>query len=46
VPPPVSASDAPSIFTLIEEKWGMKLVPEKGPVDILVIDHVQRPSES
>ncbi len=29
VAPPVSATDAPSIFTEIEEKWGMKLVPEK-----------------
>ena len=38
--------DAPSIFTLVEEKWGLKLESQKGPVDILVIDHVERPSEN
>ncbi len=37
---------APSIFTLIEEKWGMRLEPQKAPVDVLVIDHVDRPSEN
>jgi uncharacterized protein (TIGR03435 family) len=48
-PPSVSPNadlDGPSVFTLVEEKWGMKLEPQKGPVDILVIDHVERPSEN
>jgi uncharacterized protein (TIGR03435 family) len=44
--PSAAAYDAPSVFTEIDEKWGMKLVPEKGPVDILVIDHVERPAEN
>jgi uncharacterized protein (TIGR03435 family) len=35
-----------SLFTAIEEKWGLKLEPQKGPVDVLVIDHVERPSEN
>jgi uncharacterized protein (TIGR03435 family) len=35
-----------SIFTLVEEKWGLKLEAQKGPVDVLVIDHVERPSEN
>jgi len=25
---------------------GLKLVETKGPVDVLVIDHVERPSEN
>jgi uncharacterized protein (TIGR03435 family) len=37
---------ANSIFTVIEEKWGMKLEPQKAPVDMIVIDHVERPSEN
>jgi uncharacterized protein (TIGR03435 family) len=43
---PLAALDptAASIFTEIEEKWALKLQPETGPVDILVIDHVERPS--
>jgi uncharacterized protein (TIGR03435 family) len=35
-----------SIFTAVEENWGLKLEPQKGPVDLLVIDHVERPREN
>lgn len=35
-----------SIFTAVEEYWGLKLEPQKGPVDLLVIDHVERPREN
>ncbi len=33
-----------SIFTVIQEQIGLKLDPRKEPVEILVIDHVERPS--
>jgi uncharacterized protein (TIGR03435 family) len=39
-------SSAPSLFTAIEEQLGLKLESTKGPVEILVIDHVERPSEN
>jgi len=47
-PPEASASpeNGASIFTLVEEKWGLKLEAQKGPVEILVIDRVARPSEN
>ncbi len=43
---PDSDTTGPSVFDLVEEKWGLKLEKQKGPADILVIDHVERPSEN
>jgi len=36
-------SGRPSILTALEEQLGLKLERSKGPVEILVIDHVERP---
>jgi bla regulator protein blaR1 len=38
--------DAPSFFTAIREQLGLLLVPSKAPVEVIVIDHLEQPSEN
>jgi len=45
LPPPVDPN-GPSIFTAVEEQLGLKLDSQKGPVEMLTIDAVEKPSEN
>jgi uncharacterized protein (TIGR03435 family) len=38
--------DGVSLFTLIQEQLGLRLISAKAPMEILVIEHVSRPSEN
>jgi uncharacterized protein (TIGR03435 family) len=45
VPPPSEAADAPPpLFTALQEQLGLKMDVEKTPVQVYVLDHVEKPS--
>ncbi|HET9399318.1 MAG TPA: TIGR03435 family protein [Candidatus Acidoferrales bacterium] len=44
VPTASDPSGVPDLFAAIQQQLGLKLVSGKGPVETIVIDHVERPS--
>ena len=44
-PPPIDP-DGPTFFTAIQEQLGLKLESQRGPVEVVVIDSIQQPTEN
>jgi uncharacterized protein (TIGR03435 family) len=44
--PPGFDTSGPSIFTALQDQLGLKLESQKGPAQILVIDHAEKASEN
>ena len=39
-------TSAPDLFTALQEQLGLKLESRKEPMDVIVIDHIEKPSEN
>jgi bla regulator protein BlaR1 len=37
---------SPALFTSLSEQLGLRLTSTKGPVEVLVLDHIEKPSEN
>jgi uncharacterized protein (TIGR03435 family) len=44
--PPGFDTSGPSIFTAVQDQLGLKLESQKGPAEVLVIDHAEKASEN
>lgn len=45
IPPPTDAADAPpNLYTAIQEQIGLKLDATRAPADVIIVDHVEKPS--
>jgi uncharacterized protein (TIGR03435 family) len=43
---PPAAAEPPELTTAVKEQLGLRLVPRKLTVTVLIIDHIERPSEN
>ena len=43
-PPDAAADERPDLFTALQEQTGLKLDARRAPIDVLVIDTIERPT--
>ncbi len=44
--PATDADSLPDLFTAFQQQLGLRLESTRGPVDIVVVDSIERPSEN
>ena len=44
--PPPPDPNGPTLFTAIQEQLGLRLESQKGPIDMIVIDRIEKASEN
>lgn len=44
--PPPANQNGPTLFTALQEQLGLRLESTKGPVEMLVIDRIEKPSDN
>jgi uncharacterized protein (TIGR03435 family) len=44
--PPSFTADAPGLTTALQDELGLRLESRRGPVDVLVVDRLERPTEN
>jgi uncharacterized protein (TIGR03435 family) len=45
-PDGAASGDSPSLFTALPEQLGLRLQLEQGPVELFIVDRVEKPSEN
>ena len=45
-PPPPDSEGGPSIFTALQEQLGLRLQPATADLPIIIVDHIERPSDN
>ena len=46
VPPTAAGANPPNLYTAMQEQLGLRLDATRAPAEVLVIDHVEKPTEN